>query len=358
MTKKILGLDIGVSSVGLSVIIHENPNFHGKFYSGNTASKNLDRTTNRGIRRGYQRFQKRRDDLYKILKENKMFPNDELFKLNSLELYRIRANAVTKKISLEELGRVLILLNQRRGFLSNRKSNSEDENSTDYKKRISELEGELNGKTIGQQLYTELENAKNIFEILIRERTYLRRSYIEEYDRIWEFQKQFYPAILTGGINEDDNKGTLYNTVRNRIIFYQRPLKSQKGLVSECPFEKHHKAVAKSSPYFEIFKIWQRINDLEVAFHDGSKTKPNSAQKKLLFDSLFYGDNLNNKFKLTVTEIKKTLGLKRNEGYLNFTELDGSRTYSILKSTLIKAEIKINVKNGNKYLSCILVGKR
>ncbi|MCW3078075.1 MAG: cas9 [Bacteroidetes bacterium] len=353
--KKILGLDIGVSSVGLSVVYEENkqkkiadmavriipedPNFHGKFYSGNTASKNLERTTNRGIRRGYQRFQQRRDNLYKLLKENNMFPNESLFKLNSTELYKLRAIAVTQKINLEELGRVLILLNQRRGFLSNRKSNSEEENSTDYKKRISELENELNGKTIGQQLFSELESAKNIFEILLRERTYLRKSYIEEFDRIWECQKQFYQN-LTGGINEDENKGTLYHTIRNKIIYYQRPLKSQKGLVSECSFEKHHKAVAKSSPYFEIFKIWQRINDLEVSFQDGSKMKPSFEQKQLLFNALFYGEKLNNKFKITVTEIKKILALKRNEGYLNFTELDGSRTYSILKNALIKAEIK------------------
>src|SRR3989304_5966183 len=97
MTKKILGLDIGVSSVGLSVIeeindqkeikelavriIPEDPNFHGKFYSGNTASKNLDRTTNRGIRRGNQRFKKRRDDLYALLKQNALFPSDNLLKL-------------------------------------------------------------------------------------------------------------------------------------------------------------------------------------------------------------------------------------------------------------------------------------
>lgn len=362
MTKKILGLDIGVSSVGLSVVYEENkqkeikelavrivpedPNFHGKFYSGNTASKNLDRTTNRGIRRGYQRFQKRRDDLYKILKEYKLYPNENLFKLGSLNLYSLRSKAVTEQITLEELGRVLILLNQRRGFLSNRKSNSEEESSTEYKKRISELENELNGKTIGQQLFSELKTEKNIFEIIIRERTYLRKSYIEEFDRIWEYQKQFYPEILTGSINEDDNKGTLYNTIRNRIIFYQRPLKSQKGLVSECSFERHHKAVAKSSPYAEIFKIWQRINDLEVTFQDGSKIKPNLDQKQLLFESLFYGNNLNSKFKLTVTEIKKILGLKRNEGYLNFTELDGSRTYSILKNALEKA----NIKNPESFL--------
>src|ERR1700749_2990748 len=268
--KKILGWDIGVSSVGLSFVLEENsqkeikdlavriipedPNFHGKFFSGNTASKNLGRTTDRGIRRGNQRFKKRRDDLYAVLKEKGIFPSEDLFTLSAIQLYGLRAKAVTDKISLQEFGRILILLNQRRGFLSNRKSNSEEENSTDYKKRIADLESELNGKTIGQQLFQELDSAKNTIEILLRERTYLRKSYLEEFDRVWEYQKQHHSEVLTGGVNEDDNKGTLYNIIRNKIIFYQRPLKSQKGLVSNCPFEKHHKSVTKSSPYFEMFR--------------------------------------------------------------------------------------------------------
>ena len=112
MSRKILGLDIGVSSVGLSVIyeeedkkdikelavriVPEDPNFHGKFYSGNTASKNLERTINRGIRRGNQRFKQRRDNLYNTLKTNSMFPTESLFNLNTLELYELRSNAIEK----------------------------------------------------------------------------------------------------------------------------------------------------------------------------------------------------------------------------------------------------------------------
>ncbi|MBK9327981.1 MAG: hypothetical protein IPM95_01440 [Sphingobacteriales bacterium] len=242
--KKILGLDIGVSSVGLSVIqehekekiitemavriVPEDPNFHGKFYSGNTASKNIDRTTDRGIRRGIQRFKLRRDKLYAELETKNMFPNENLFRLSAIELYGLRDKAIKEKLTLEEFGRVLIHLNQRRGFLSNRKSNSEEESSTEYKKRLAQLEKELGNETIGQHLYSELINSRNPIEILLRERTYLRTSYIEEFDRIWEFQKQFHPTILTGGIHEDDNKGTSYNTFRNQILFYQRPLKSQK----------------------------------------------------------------------------------------------------------------------------------
>src|SRR5690606_14525474 len=236
--KRILGLDIGVSSVGIAIITEENekktieklsvrivpedPDFHGKFYSGNTASKNLNRTIKRGIRKNNQRFKARRDKLYQVLKENNMFPTDDLFNLSATELYRLRAKAVSEQISLQKLGRVLVLLNQRRGFLSNRKSISEEENSTEYKERIALLEKELEGRTIGQKLYSELQESESVFEVLLRERTYQRNSYIEEFDRIWDEQKKYYP-VLTGGSNEDDNKGTLYDLIRNKIIYYQRP---------------------------------------------------------------------------------------------------------------------------------------
>lgn len=356
MKKNILGLDIGVASIGVAIIteekgekaieklsvriVPEDPDFHGKFYSGNTASKNLDRTIKRGIRRNNQRFKARRDKLYQTLKENNMFPTNSLFNLSAIGLYSLRAKAVSEQITLQELGRVLILLNQRRGFLSNRKSVSEEENSTEYKERIAELEKALGNKTIGQKLYLELQESENAFDVLLRERTYQRKSYIEEFDRIWDEQKKHY-SFLTGSSNEDNNKGTLYDLIRNRIIYYQRPLKSQKGLISECPFEKHHKAVSKNSPYFELFRIWQKVNDLSWKTPDGETFTPNEQQKQKLKEALWNGKNLNSKYKLTISEIKKILGYGRNDKiYLNFTELDGSRTYAILKNALIDAEVE------------------
>lgn len=361
-TKKILGLDIGVSSVGLAVIedidgqkeikdlavrvVPEDPNFQGKFYSGNTASKNLDRTIDRGIRRNNQRFKARRDQLIATLKKHEMY-DESLINIPALELYGLRANAVTDQISLKEFGRILIHLNQRRGFLSNRKSNSEEEDSTDYKKRIAELENVLDDKTIGQQLFKELQSVSHPLEILLRERTYLRKTYIEEFDRIWDKQKTFYPTLLTGGCNEDDNKGTLYDLLRNKIIYYQRPLKSQKGLVSECPFEKHHKAVSRSSPYFELFRIWQKVNDLSWKTPDGQSHEPSEENKQLLKDKLWEGVEIKSRYKLTISKIKEVLGYKRNDKvYLNFPELDGSKTYAMIRDALHAAKIE----NPNQYL--------
>lgn len=360
--KKILGLDIGVSSVGLAIVtgneekkieklavrvIPEDIDFHGKFYTGNTASKNLARTEKRGIRRNNQRFKQRRDKLYRLLESHQMFPSQNLFELKTLGLYEIRAKAVSEQITLEELGRVLILLNQRRGFLSNKKSNSDEESSTEYKERIKQLESDLNGKTIGQKIYQELLNTPYVHAITIRERTYLRKTYLEEFDRIWDTQQKYYPDILTGNLDDDNIKGSLYDSIRNKTIYFQRPLKSQKGLVSTCLFEKHHRAITKTSPYFEIFRIWQRLNDLNWKTSDGKTHYPSQEQKDELFQQLFYHVEPKSKYKLTVSKIKKVLGYgTREKIYLNFTELDGSRTYTILKKALLDAE----VNNPEQYL--------
>ena len=64
----------------------------------------------------------------------------------------------------------------------------------------------------------------------------------------------------------------------NDIIFYQRPLKSKKSLISDCPYEaysyvdkttgeiktQHIKCVAKSNPYFQEFRLWQFIQNLRL----------------------------------------------------------------------------------------------
>ena len=111
--KKVLGLDIGVNSVGYALIgsdtednslkilktgvriVNEDPDFHGNFYQGNSASKNEARRTKRMIRRGNQRFKARRDALYRTLRKNSMFPSDKLLnRVSEGTLYRLRAMAV------------------------------------------------------------------------------------------------------------------------------------------------------------------------------------------------------------------------------------------------------------------------
>ena len=64
----------------------------------------------------------------------------------------------------------------------------------------------------------------------------------------------------------------------NDLIFYQRPLKSKKSLIADCPYEvykyddkltgkkgqKKIKCIAKSNPYYQEFRLWQFIANLRL----------------------------------------------------------------------------------------------
>src|SRR5574344_2132294 len=135
--KNILGLDLGTNSIGGAVIkvdektnepveltaigdriIPLSPDDSNEFSTGNSISKNMNRTKKRTQRKGYDRYQQRRANLLAKLKEQGMAPTEELIKLPSIELWQLRADAAIegKKLSLQEIGRVLCLLNQKRGY--------------------------------------------------------------------------------------------------------------------------------------------------------------------------------------------------------------------------------------------------
>jgi len=49
-----------------------------------------------------------------------------------------------------------------------------------------------------------------------------------------------------------------------RAIFFQRPLKSQKGLIGKCSFEKTKTRCAVSHPDFEEYRMWAYINTIKI----------------------------------------------------------------------------------------------
>ncbi len=94
--------------------------------------------------------------------------------------------------------------------------------------------------------------------------------------------------------------------IRDVIIFYQRKLKSQKGLISFCEFESRQieiiengkrkiktnglKVCPKSSPLFQEFRIWQTLNNLKITeLEDGESRFLTLKEKELLFKELNIG---------------------------------------------------------------------
>lgn len=81
-------------------------------------------------------------------------------------------------------------------------------------------------------------------------------------------------------------KGELRENLQH-AIFYQRPLKSQKGLVAKCPLETDRKRIAISHPLFEEFRMCESINRIKIGYGENSKLDFLTPKQKELIKPLF-----------------------------------------------------------------------
>lgn len=500
--KKILGLDLGTNSIGWALVkereneneqssiirlgvreIYLTTDEQSNFEKGKSITTNADRTQKRSMRRNLQRYKIRRDSLINVLKDHGFITADTLLNENgnstTFETYRLRARAVTEEISLEEFARVLLMINKKRGYKSSRKVKSNDESGQlidgmEVAKKLYD-----DNLTPGQYVALLLHNGKNSIP------DFYRSDLVDEFNKIWNFQRLFYPNVLTDSLKEelkgkgdketwaicskpfdivglkrktkgweqkkedyvwraeslhhkidlerlaivlqkvngqiknssgylgaisDRSKELFFNKltvgqyqmseldknpnfslknqvfyrqdyldefeciwetqakfhkeltpelkhiIRDIVIFYQRPLKSQKGLISLCELEsreieieKNGKKVKKtmgprvcpkSSPMYQEFRIWQTINNLQVSgmivadnrfdlFGETvgmkfGKRFLEQEEKEILFKEL------NFKSKLAKKEILRLLFKNYKELDLNYNEVKGNTTMAAL----------------------------
>ncbi len=283
---KILGLDLGTNSIGWALVETENnKNFEllekgvhifqegVKIEKGIEGSKAEERTGYRCARRLKFRRKLRKIITLKVLIDNnycpelseqelkdwrykKIYPtNDEFRKWLATDdninknPYYFRNLAVTEKLDLNakenryKLGRAFYHLSQRRGFLSNRLEGTKESDGA-IKKAISELTESKEDKTLGQYFYEKY----NVGDKIRNQYTHREDHYLEEFNKICEVQK------IDSSVKESIHKA----------IFYQRPLKSQKGLIGKCPFEKNKQRCSTSHPLFEEYRMLCIINNIKI----------------------------------------------------------------------------------------------
>lgn len=148
-------------------------------------------------------------------------------------------------------------------------------------------------KTVGCYIYDALlENPQQkIKGKLVR--TVERKFYKEELRLIIEKQISFHPELQNRELykacinalyaSNDAHKNNILGRdfvylFLNDIIFYQRPLKTKKSLIDNCPYEENQyvdretgemkhspiKCIAKSHPLFQEFRLWQFIANIRI----------------------------------------------------------------------------------------------
>ncbi|GAA3509319.1 type II CRISPR RNA-guided endonuclease Cas9 [Aquimarina addita] len=489
--KKILGLDLGTTSIGWA-FVHESDALNKKeetssiiktgvrvvplstdeqqdFKKGKTITINADRTLQRGARRNLQRYKQRRSAVISIFqtlgfidKESNLSESD----CETHSTYELRAKAPNEKLSKVDFVRVLLMINKKRGYKSSRKVNNEEDGQL--------IDGMAIAKRLHQENLTPGQLSYELLKAGVKTApSYYRSDLQKEFNKIWKYQKQFYPDFLTDehleklyglgqkatgtyfektiGTPRAENKGkekklqeyswrnqaiasqlTLpevayiltevnnqinqssgylgaisdrskelffnnltvgqyqYNQlkenrheslknqvfyrqdyldefdtiwkqqsqyymeltedvkdkIRNSIIFYQRKLKSQKGLINICQLEGKEREVnvdgvkkkkligprvaPKSSPVFQQAKVWQQINAIVVTKKDNEKEAYtiDEETKQLLFEELNIVESWKASYFLKWLFTNTKLNYKKYA--VNFEKLEGNRTHASL----------------------------
>ena len=324
MSKHVLGLDLGVGSIGWCLIALDaqgdpaeilgmgsrvvpltNLGDDKAFSKGEAFTANQKRTARRTMRRGFARYQLRRYRLRRELEKVGMLPDAALIQLPLLELWELRERAATagRRLTLPELGRVLCHINQKRGYrhvksdaaaiVGDEGEKKKKDSNSAYLAGIRANDEKLQAehKTVGQYFAEQLrqnqsESPTGGISYRIKDQIFSRQRYIDEYDQIMVAQRVHYPDILTDAF---------IRMLRDEVIFMQRPLKSCKHLVSLCEFEKQErvmrvqqddgeggrqlverkvkfgpKVAPKSSPLFQLCRIYEAVNNIRLTRPDGS----------------------------------------------------------------------------------------
>lgn len=501
--KTILGLDLGVSSIGWAVVREDNNNIENSkiidlgvrvnpltvdeqtdFEKGKPITTNAARTLARGARRNLQRFKLRRKNLIQVFIENNIIKTTDILtevgKNTTFQTQELRAKSAKERIELNELARVLLLINKKRGYKSSRKVKNDDDGKI------------IDGMDVAKKLYEEnLTPGQYSYQLLKSGKKHLpdfyRSDLKDEFDKVWNFQKQFYPEILTDtfkkelegkgqkatstlfwtkyNFNTADNKGKsredkklqsykwrseaittqlekeevafviaeinnnlnnssgylgaisdrskelyfnkqtvgeylfqqikknphtrlknqvfyrqdymdefekiwetqtkfhkeltieLKKEIRDIIIFYQRKLKSQKGLISFCELENKEitdkdgkkkivglKVAPKSSPLFQEFKIWQVLNNIEVKDNEGKRFL-DLDEKRAIFEEV------NIKGTISATKALEIIGFKANEVKMNYKNIEGNNT----NKSFYEAYLKILEIEGYEVLDLLKI---
>lgn len=339
---RILGIDLGTNSIGWAIVDKDNGMVTlvdkgvNIFQEGVAREKNIEkprvqeRTKARASRRHYFRRRLRKIELLKVLvsekmcpylpeetlkewKENKKYPMDEDFigwlrtdDPSGNNPYYDRYHCLTRKLDFNLqadrycFGRAMYHIVQRRGFLSNRKEASNEAETGKVNTAISTLSSDMLSsgcEYLGEYFYKLYQNPDKYSAKIRCNYTSRNDHYKAEFDRICQVQE--IPDKLKKALE--------------RAIFFQRPLKSQKGAIGKCTFERNKARCPLSHPRFEEFRMWQFINSIKIKGPSDEEVRMLSDEEVRMILPLFFRKS---KPSFDFEDIEKKIAGKGNYGFL------------------------------------------
>ncbi|MDU5121013.1 MULTISPECIES: type II CRISPR RNA-guided endonuclease Cas9 [Streptococcus] len=307
MSDLVLGLDIGIGSVGVGIlnkvtgeIIHKN----SRIFPAAQAENNVERRTNRQGRRLTRRKKHRRVRLNHLFEESGLITDFTKVSIN-LNPYQLRVKGLIDELSNEEMFIALKNMVKHRG-ISYLDDASDDGNSSvgDYAQIVKENSKQLETKTPGQiqleryQKYGQLRGDFNVEEDGKKHRlinVFPTSAYRAEALRILQTQQEFnsqitdvfinrYLEILTGkrkyyhgpGNEKSRTDYGRYTTKKDSEDEYITLDNIFGILIGKCTFYPEEFRAAKASYTAQEFNLLNDLNNLTVP----TETKKLSEEQK------------------------------------------------------------------------------
>jgi len=283
MKRIILGLDLGITSVGWALVHIDDLEMRNNTiidsgvriftiaeHPKDGKSLALPRREARSARRTTKRKVQKTRAVKRLLLKNNILTQNELDNLfignkHQKDVWELRKESLYRELNNKELSRIMIHLAKHRGYFSNRKSEepSDNEGKAVLSGISTNKEILLNKtyQTIGEYISTKVKkrNGKDSEGKLNYENSVSRSMLKDEISIIFSKQKEFGNKLIND---------KLLQTYKE-IAFEQRPLKSVADMVANCPFEADEKRASKSSYSFEYFRALQKLKNLRVINEDG-----------------------------------------------------------------------------------------
>lgn len=219
-----------------------------------------------------------------------------------------------------------------------------DEDDWTLKKKRTESFINGTGKTVGEYIYDCILNTPDTKINGGYVQTIEREYYKDELQKILKKQAEFIPELSDDRLLEECLQNLYASNAKRRdtlrpkgmihliledTLYYQRPLKSKKSEIANCPHEHYQhidvttgeikefpiKCIAKSSPYYQEFRLWQFVWNIRL--YDAGGVKEENVTERYLPDAaarhnLFLW--LNDKKSVKQDELLKYLGIKKARG--------------------------------------------
>lgn len=267
----ILGLDLGIASIGWAVI--KDPAKGGGIVAMGVRTFDVPETdkertpTNhlrrqhRGLRRVFRRRRQRMRDLRKLFFQHGVIESVATTSVPAatLDPWAIRGAALDRKLSPRELAVALAHIAKHRGFKSNSKRDrgaNAPSDSSKMLKAIAETQARMGPyRTVGEMFAKDdmfawrKRNSDGEFT-----RSILRDDQAKEVALIFDAQRRMENKIASHDLE----------SAYTKIAFFQRPLADSEDKVGPCNFEPSEKRAAKCSPSFELFRFLSRLAALRI----------------------------------------------------------------------------------------------